>query len=71
MYCVLAGLLRAAYYRHLGRRGEEADERELRNLIQRICLKHSFYGYTRVIAVFTCDRYAAIRGYRHALVDSS
>jgi putative transposase len=48
--CKLAGLPRATYYRHLARRGEEADECELRDLIQRICLKHRFYGYRRVTA---------------------
>ncbi len=41
---------RATYYRHLARRGDEADECELRDLIQRICLKHRFYGYRRVTA---------------------
>jgi putative transposase len=49
--CKLAGLPRATYYRHLARRGKEADECELRDLIQRICLKHRFYGYRRVTAV--------------------
>jgi putative transposase len=48
--CKLAGLPRATYYRHLARRGEEADECELRDLIQRICLKQRFYGYRRVTA---------------------
>jgi transposase InsO family protein len=49
--CRLAGLPRATYYRHLARRGDEADECELRDAIQRICLKHRFYGYRRVTAV--------------------
>jgi putative transposase len=49
--CRLAGLPRATYYRHLARRGEEVDVCELRDLIQRICLKHRFYGYRRVTAV--------------------
>jgi putative transposase len=49
--CRLAGLPRATYYRHLAGRGGEADECELRDLIQRICLKHRFYGYRRVTAV--------------------
>jgi transposase InsO family protein len=49
--CRLAGLPRATYYRHLARRGEEPGECELRDLIQRICLKHRFYGYRRVTAV--------------------
>jgi len=48
--CRLAGLPRATYYRHLAGRSGEADECELRDLIQRICLKHRFYGYRRVTA---------------------
>jgi transposase InsO family protein len=48
--CRLAGLPRATYYRHLAGRGGEADQCELRDLIQRICLKHRFYGYRRVTA---------------------
>jgi putative transposase len=48
--CALAGLPRATYYRHLAGRGSEEDECELRDLIQRICLKHRFYGYRRVTA---------------------
>jgi len=49
--CRLAGLPRATDYRHLARRGDEAGECELRDLIQRICLKHRFYGYRQVTAV--------------------
>lgn len=49
--CRLAGLPRATYYRHLARRGDETGECELHDLIQRICLKHRFYGYRRVTAV--------------------
>ena len=48
--CRLAGLPRATYYRHLAGHGNEADDCELRDLIQRICLKHRFYGYRRVTA---------------------
>jgi transposase InsO family protein len=48
--CRLAGLPRATYYRHLAGRSGEAGECELRDLIQRICLKHRFYGYRRVTA---------------------
>jgi putative transposase len=48
--CRLAGLPRATYYRHLAGRSSEAGECELRDLIQRICLKHRFYGYRRVTA---------------------
>lgn len=46
----LAGLARATYYRHLAARDSKAAECELRDLIQRICLKHIFYGYRRVTA---------------------
>lgn len=49
--CRLAGLSRATYYRHLTGHNEEAEaECELRDLIQRICLDHRFYGYRRVSA---------------------
>jgi putative transposase len=48
--CRLAGLPRATYYRHLAKRSGEAGECELRDLIQRLCLKHRFYGYRRVTA---------------------
>lgn len=48
--CRLAGLPRATYYRHLARRDGKAAECELRDLIQRICLRHVFYGYRRVTA---------------------
>jgi putative transposase len=49
--CRLAGLPRATYYRHLAGCSGDAAECELRDLIQRICLKHRFYGYRRVTAV--------------------
>jgi transposase InsO family protein len=48
--CELAGLPRATYYRHLAGCGSNTDDCELRDLIQRICLKHRFYGYRRVTA---------------------
>jgi transposase InsO family protein len=48
--CRLAGLPRATYYRHLNRHSREATECELRDQLQRICLKHPFYGYRRVTA---------------------
>jgi putative transposase len=48
--CQLAGLPRATYYRHLSRRSRETAECELRDQLQRICLKHPFYGYRRVAA---------------------
>jgi putative transposase len=49
--CRLAGLPRATYYRRLARQDGKAADCELRDLIQRICLKHNFYGYRRVTAM--------------------
>lgn len=49
--CRLAGLPRATYYRHLNGRSRETAECEVRDQLQRICLKHPFYGYRRVTAV--------------------
>lgn len=48
--CSLARLPRATYYRHLKRHRREEADCELRDLLQRICLKHPFYGYRRVTA---------------------
>ncbi|MGJ4900231.1 IS3 family transposase [Bradyrhizobium sp. HKCCYLRH2060] len=48
--CALARLPRATYYRHLNRRSRAEAECELRDQLQRICLKHPFYGYRRVTA---------------------
>jgi putative transposase len=48
--CRLAGLPRATYYRHLDGRSRETSECELRDQLQRICLKRPFYGYRRVAA---------------------
>lgn len=49
--CKLAGVPRSTYYRRLARQDSKAADCELRDLIQRICLKHIFYGYRRVTAM--------------------
>lgn len=49
--CRLSGLPRATYYRHLAANGFRAFDHELQDAIQRICLKHKYYGYRRVTAV--------------------
>lgn len=41
---------RTLYYWHLAGRDDETGDCELRNLIQRICLKDRFCGYRRVTA---------------------
>lgn len=50
LLCALAGLPRATYYRHLNRCRRDEAECELRDQLQRICLKHPFYGYRWVTA---------------------
>lgn len=62
--CRLAGLPRATYYRRLARQDSKAAECELRDLIQRICLKHIFYGYRR-------DRDAQAPGHSRECQESS
>jgi putative transposase len=46
--CQLAGISRAAYYRHLDRAAPEELDHDLQEAIQRICLRHRYYGYRRV-----------------------
>lgn len=51
--CSLAQVPRSGYYRQIRRAqpGPDAEELKLRDLIQRICLDFSCYGYRRVSAV--------------------
>lgn len=49
--CQLAGMPRSTYYRRLAKQDSKIADCELRDLIQRICLKHIFYGYRRVTAL--------------------
>nr|GAJ37820.1 hypothetical protein BDOA9_0204380 [Bradyrhizobium sp. DOA9] len=49
-FCNLAGLPRATHYWPVNRRSRRTAECELRDQLQRICLKHPFYGYRRVAA---------------------
>jgi transposase InsO family protein len=46
--CELAGVSRASFYRHWEEREPAATETELRGAIQRLALKHRYYGYRRI-----------------------
>ena len=46
--CALAGLSRAAYYRHWSASEPKAEETALRDAIQRLVLANRFYGYRRI-----------------------
>jgi transposase InsO family protein len=48
--CQLAGLSRATYYRSLSAKARARYDHELQDAIQRICLRHKYYGYRRVTA---------------------
>lgn len=48
--CYLAKLSRATYYRHLTADGDGAHDHVLQDAIQKICLRHKYYGYRRVTA---------------------
>jgi putative transposase len=48
--CHLSGVSRATYYRHLAAKADDRLEHDLQDAIQRICLRHKYYGYRRVTA---------------------
>jgi transposase InsO family protein len=49
--CALAGVSRAAYYRHWGEHEPLVQETALRGAIQRLALDHRHYGYRRITAL--------------------
>lgn len=49
--CRLAGVSRATYYRRAAVGAAKNFDHDLQEAIQRICLKHKYYGYRRVTAV--------------------
>jgi putative transposase len=49
--CVLAGVSRAAYYRHWCQSAPLREETALRDAIQRLALDNRFYGYRRIGAL--------------------
>lgn len=48
--CQLAGLSRAGYYRHFQASAPARADADLRDAIQKLCLKHRHYGYRRITA---------------------
>lgn len=49
--CALAGVSRAAYYRHWGEHAPLAQETALRDAVQRLAIAHRHYGYRRITAL--------------------
>jgi len=49
--CALAGVSRAAYYRHWNAQVPLQEETALRDRIQHLALNHRFYGYRRITAL--------------------
>jgi putative transposase len=49
--CELAGVSRASFYRHWEQKAPAAAEMALRDSIQRVALKHRYYGYRRIAIV--------------------
>jgi putative transposase len=49
--CAVAGVSRAAYYRHWSAQVPRQEETALRDRIQHLALDHRFYGYRRITAL--------------------
>jgi transposase InsO family protein len=49
--CALAEVSRAGYYRHWRASAPRLEETELRDVIQRLALRHRHYGYRRIAAL--------------------
>ena len=47
--CQLAGVGRGSFYRHWEEREPAAAKTELRDAIQRLVLKHCYYGYRHIV----------------------
>jgi len=47
--CDLARVIRAGFYRHWMEKEPSAAEMELRDAIQRVALRHRYYGYRRIV----------------------
>jgi transposase InsO family protein len=57
--CGLAGVSRAAYYRHWGQSAPLREETALRDAIQRLALSHRYYGYRRITALLKREGWRA------------
>lgn len=56
--CALAGVSRASYYRHWRARAPRREEIELRDVLQRLAVRHRHYGYRRLTEVLHRDGWA-------------
>jgi transposase InsO family protein len=57
--CELAGVSRASFYRHWEEQEPAAAETELRGAIQRLALKHRYYGYRRIAVLLHREGFVA------------
>jgi len=53
--CVMAGVSRAAYYRHWDEHAPLVQETTLRDAVQRLAIAHRHYGYRRITALLKRD----------------
>jgi putative transposase len=56
--CALTGVSRASYYRHWGRIAPRREETELRDVLQRLAVRHRHYGYRRLTELLHRDGWA-------------
>ena len=57
--CQLGGISRSGYYRHWQRSAPRQEETGLRDAIQRLALKHRYYGYRRIGALLRREGWQA------------
>jgi putative transposase len=57
--CEVAGVSRAGFYRHRARQEPAAAETEIRAVVQRLALKHRYYGYRRIAVLVQREGLAA------------
>jgi putative transposase len=56
--CALTGVSRASYYRHWGRIAPRREETALRDVLQRLAVRHRHYGYRRLTELLHRDGWA-------------
>jgi transposase InsO family protein len=56
--CALAGVSRATYYRHWRRVAPGREQVALRDILQRLAIRHRHYGYRRLTALLRRDGWA-------------
>ena len=56
--CTLTGVSRASYYRHWHQVAPRREETELRDVLQRLAIRHRHYGYRRLTELVRRDGWA-------------